>query len=104
MLEDIPWRLFCEWRQFYEQAPWGDLRDDMRAGIITATIANVNRDAKRTPTAYKPADFMPFLSEQKQVSHTDSYRPITDPAEFNRMSSAVRAAYGKPKRRLVAVA
>ena len=72
----------------------------MRAGIITATIANVNRDAKRHPVGYKPEDFMPFLSEQTQVSHTDSYRPITDPAEFNRMASAVRAAWGKPPAKL----
>lgn len=71
----------------------------MRAGIITSTIANVHRDPKRTPTAYKPEDFMPFLNEQTKVSHTDSYKPITDPAEFNRMSSAVRAAFGKPKLR-----
>ena len=35
------------------QKRWGDFR----AGIIAATIANVNRGKKKK--AYKPADFMP---------------------------------------------
>lgn len=100
MLESIPWDLFVEWRRFYEQAPWGDLRDDMRHGIIASTIANVHRDRKKQPTAYKAEDFMPFLKDES-VSHTATYQPITDPEEFNRMASSVRAAFGQPKPRHV---
>ena len=99
MLEQIPWDLFCEWRSFYEQAPWGDLRDDMRSGIIASTIANVHRDSKKRPTAYRPDDFMPFLKESQATSHTATYDPVTDAERFNRMSGTVRAAYGRPRRR-----
>jgi hypothetical protein len=42
------------WLAEYELEPWGEHRDDLRAGIIASTIANVN-STKRT---FKPSDFM----------------------------------------------
>lgn len=46
----------------YEQLePFGEYRDDLRAGIVASTIANVN--SKRR---YKPDDFMPQFGERKE--------------------------------------
>jgi hypothetical protein len=43
---------------FYELEPFGDLVADQRHGIATAVLANVNRDAKRTPDPYQATDFI----------------------------------------------
>jgi hypothetical protein len=52
-----------EWQALYQLEPFGDLRADLRAGIVAATVANVNR-AKGTSPA-KPSQFMPLLRNQK---------------------------------------
>ena len=46
------------------------MRGDLRAGIIAATFANVNRDKKKKPTPFKATDFMPdfegeYLAEEE---------------------------------------
>ena len=48
---------FTEWAAHYATSPWGEERADWRAGIITATLANINRPKGKS--AYKPSDFMP---------------------------------------------
>lgn len=40
-------------------------RADFRAGIVAATIANVNRDRKKRPRPFTPADFMPTVITKK---------------------------------------
>lgn len=52
------------WEAAYMAEPWGEVRDDMAAGMVAATVANVNR-GKDTP-AFSPADFMPFYEQQEQ--------------------------------------
>jgi len=44
---------------FYQLEPWGCEIEDWRAGMIAATIANVNRDPKKQRKPYEPQDFMP---------------------------------------------
>jgi hypothetical protein len=43
---------------YYSIEPFGEAIADQRHGIAVATLANVNRDAKRKPDSYKPADFI----------------------------------------------
>lgn len=45
----------AEWARFYAQEPFGDLRADLRAGIIASTVASVNGSKPM-----RPRDFMPF--------------------------------------------
>lgn len=52
-------REFLAWQAFDAVEPIGGERLDLAAGIVAATIANANRDAKRTKP-FKPADFMPL--------------------------------------------
>ena len=42
----------------YKIDPWGEGRADLRAGIISSTLANVNRGPKSQPLS--PIDFMPY--------------------------------------------
>ncbi|MFA5170426.1 MAG: DUF4035 domain-containing protein [Sulfuriferula sp.] len=55
-----------ELRMFHDHEPLGELRGDARAGMIAATIANVNRSKDSEP--YHPIDFMPY-----------SKKPATEP-------------------------
>ena len=57
-----------EWMAYYELEPFGHVRTDLNAGIIAATIANVNRG--KQGQAYRPADFMPYM-ENGQQSEND---------------------------------
>ena len=50
---------FIEWQILESLEPFGDRRADIHAGIIAATIANVNRSAE-TP-AFTPFQFIEHL-------------------------------------------
>lgn len=43
---------------FYGLEPWGTGADDLRAGVVAATIANVNRDPAKTDP-FHAEDFVP---------------------------------------------
>lgn len=48
-----------EWRAFDRIEPMGEYRADLRAGIVSATVANYGPRDLREPR--KASDFMPFL-------------------------------------------
>lgn len=52
-------RELSEWMAFFQLEPWGCEMEDWRAGMVAATIANVNRDTKKQRKPYEPQDFMP---------------------------------------------
>jgi hypothetical protein len=39
----------------------GEKRADYRAGVVASLLANIHRDEKKRPTAYKPEDFFASL-------------------------------------------
>lgn len=45
-------------------------REYLCAGIVAATIANVNRDSKRHPKAFTPLDFTP-IHRPKQTAEEE---------------------------------
>ncbi len=46
-------------------------RADYHAALICAVLANINRDPKRTPRAFTPADFMPTLQREESPDPDD---------------------------------
>ena len=48
-----------EWMAFYQIEPFGDMRADLRSGVIASTFANANR--VKHARAFSPEDFMPFV-------------------------------------------
>ena len=48
-----------EWRAYYAMEPFGEAQADHRAGVLTALLANINRDPKRRSEPFAPTDFMP---------------------------------------------
>lgn len=67
---------FGIWWAEYRREPWGDFRTDLGAGLVAATLANVNRDAKSKPVPFSALDFMPFAREPEPPAAE------TDPVEF----------------------
>ena len=51
-----------EWLEYSKVEPL-EYRADLRAGIICAVIANVNKGKRKAP--YKPEDFMPEKAKKK---------------------------------------
>lgn len=49
----------AEWEAFDSLEPFGDMRADVRAGVVASTLANIHR--KRGAKAFKMTDFMPML-------------------------------------------
>jgi hypothetical protein len=65
-------------------APFGDRRADIRSGIVSSVIANVNRDPKKQSEPFTPLDFMPFFQ----------YRPPPAPVtDAQTLSKRLRAAF-----------
>jgi len=50
-----------EWMAFFGLEPWGSVRDDYRAGLIAATLVNVN-GGKKGGKAAEAGDFFPLYS------------------------------------------
>lgn len=66
MRELSSWQI-SEWIAYYGLEPFGEERSDLRAGIVAATVANVNRDAKRRRDAFRPEEFMPKFGEGRKT-------------------------------------
>lgn len=63
-------------------------RDDFRAGLICAVLANIHRNEKRRRQPYAPADFMPAYTSGKTV-----YKKQTAEEMFH-IVKLLNAAYG----------
>jgi len=66
MLARLDSREISEWMELWRQEGWGDFRADLRNGITSSVIANVNRREGTDP--YRPQDFMPFAPQRKKVN------------------------------------
>ena len=62
LLNKIDSRELSEWMAFYQLEPFGEWRDDYRAGMISATLANINRGKDTKPYDVQ-RDFMPFYPQ-----------------------------------------
>ncbi len=49
------------WGKYYEREPWGEIREDLRAGVIASTIINCRPYQKRNAKQYKPSDLFKSL-------------------------------------------
>ena len=64
MLARMDSRELAEWAAFYQVEPFGEIREDLRAGIIAATTANCHRGKGGKP--FEPKDFMPLIEKAGQ--------------------------------------
>jgi hypothetical protein len=57
-------RELSEWMAYERIEPFGEMRADLRAGIVASVVANANRTRG---DAFKPADFMPNFDREEEV-------------------------------------
>lgn len=50
---------FMDWIAYYAVEPFGGVRGDVQTAILASLIANANRNPKKQPRAFKPAQFLP---------------------------------------------
>lgn len=55
---------FTGWMAYYNIEPFGERIADLRMGVATATLANINRGAKQKP--YAPEDFMVWVTQEQE--------------------------------------
>ncbi len=60
-LDQLPEAELNIWQSFYDEQPFGLIRDDLRAGIVAATVANTV--VKKPMQAF---DFMPFYGKPEE--------------------------------------
>lgn len=65
------------WLNEFAIAPWDELRADLRAATVAATIANIYRDKKRRAEPFKASDFMPYAQDVKRESAPQDIKTIT---------------------------
>ncbi|MCX7177198.1 MAG: DUF4035 domain-containing protein, partial [Proteobacteria bacterium] len=77
---------------FYDAEPWGELREDFRAGQICSTVANYAGKVRsdQMPAA-NPADFMPALAEFDHRGQAAAAGPrlLDDPVEHAKLMRKV---------------
>ena len=54
------------WMAYAAIEPFGEYRSELRHGQQMALQANINRDSKRKPQPYAPAEFMNFVDSQEE--------------------------------------
>lgn len=86
MLREIGARQIAEWIAFAGLEGLPESRADLRLGILASLTANVHRDAKKRPSPFKPADFIPKIKEDEARMAEHDLKSALD-------------AISKPKRR-----
>lgn len=67
---------FTEWLAYYSLEPFGTQMDDLRHGVATATLANINRDSKVRKKPYVATDFIYW---REGAEETDKPVLLADP-------------------------
>lgn len=49
---------FTYWMAYYQEEPFGEIIADLRHGVATSVLANVNRNAEARPEPYRADDFI----------------------------------------------
>ena len=67
LLARVSSRELSEWMAYAKIEPFGEMRADLRAGIIASTVANTARDPKKRRRPFQPREFMPRFERQQRT-------------------------------------
>ena len=79
----MPAHVWDDWLWYAKREPFGEERDDLRAGIVASVVANA-MGRKKGQKAFKPKDFIPIFTPRK---------PKTPDALFEKLK-AINALMG----------
>ena len=69
LLGELDSRELTAWMAYESVEPFGERRANLHAGIVAATVANVNRD--RHARAFQPTDFLLEFGRERRSGHDD---------------------------------
>ena len=85
MMSTMSWVQYVGWHEYYRQEPFGEYRADLRMGINTAILANINRDPSKKD-GFSPEDFMPkfgdMAAEVAKKKAGDANKPLTSKQDW----------------------
>lgn len=90
---------FAEWMAYEELEPFGPQREDERAGMIAATLANVNRDPEKKSDPFVPFDFFPRLEDMMDASSAVETGPSENVLKTKLLAWAASTQEAKQKPR-----
>ncbi|MCB0093969.1 MAG: hypothetical protein KDE54_39055 [Caldilineaceae bacterium] len=72
---------FNDWMAFYKLEPFGEIREEMRNGLLVSTLANAHRDRKKQREPYSTTQFMfpyesPTGSHEQKMSLKDKFKMV----------------------------
>jgi hypothetical protein len=79
---------FKSWQEFYFEEPFGDVRADLRIGVLSALVARAAGGAKARDV--KPLDFMPVVKAQHDADERE--RMATPDGFWHAWDRQMRAA------------
>lgn len=86
---------FVEWAVFYQAEPFGEMRSDLRAGIVAAKIHNTH--IVRASDAVNPTDMMPKFDVTRTARRN---RPMMSVDKWQEVKQIARSMTGKAGRRV----
>ena len=93
LLASISSRELTEWQAFYQLEPFGEERDDLRAGIVASTVANTARDPKQHREPFLPRDFMPRFGDEVEEEEEVDQEALW--AKVNAVMFAIGGSVGR---------
>jgi len=97
-MREIDSREFAEWLAYSNLEPFGPEREDQRAGMIAAIIANVNRDPAKRPEPYDVEDFFPRYDTVERKAAQGELKQTQGPNLKDKLTTwAVAMAEKKPR-------
>jgi hypothetical protein len=66
LLSEITSRQLAEWGAYFDLHPWGGEADDLRAGVVAATVANFAGREMKKGQHLSPRDFFPERGAKPQ--------------------------------------
>lgn len=98
-MREIDSQEFAGWMAYSVHEPFGPEREDQRAGMIAALIANVNRDPKKRTEPYDVEDFFPRYESTIQAPEV---APVDLEAKIKAWAATMNAANDKKSSELKA--
>lgn len=101
----ISWDQFLRWQEYYNIEPWGEDRNDLRAGALVAALFNCNIDSRKT-RPFHPYNYvmgrqnersgfvLAYKPDESEKNINSERKPLTSPSEWSQVLNMARALNG----------
>lgn len=65
---------YLDWWRYWQEEPWGAMRDNLHAGLIAAAVINARPNRRRGSTDVSAKDFL--LKTERQTRQAETERSL----------------------------